>query len=60
MICPKCNKEFSKLPAMSRRDQSEICSLCAHKEALEDAVAAGAMTKESAEGILLTLMATRK
>jgi hypothetical protein len=55
MICPKCKKEFSEIPAMSRRDKSEICSLCGQKEALEDAIIAGLMNEEDANKILKTL-----
>ena len=36
MICPICGKEFSRPPAVSRRDGSSICSRCGTREALED------------------------
>lgn len=52
MKCPKCKREFSERPAVSRRDQSDICPLCGQKEALEDAVNAGAMSQLDAENIL--------
>ena len=55
MICPKCKKEFSDKPAMSRRDKSEICPLCGHREALEDAVNSGAITQEEADEIIEAL-----
>jgi hypothetical protein len=36
MICPKCKKEFTGYPALSRIDnKTEICSECGIKEALE-------------------------
>lgn len=38
MICPKCKKEFSEQPALSRADNSlKICTECATTEALENA-----------------------
>ncbi len=36
-ICPKCNKQYAEPPALSRIDNSEICSLCGTKEALDAA-----------------------
>lgn len=59
MICQKCKKEFSDKPAMSRRDNSEICPMCGHREALEDAVNSGAMTQEEADEIIEVLKQTR-
>ena len=36
MICPRCNKEFSDPPALSRRDnKTNICPICGVREALE-------------------------
>ena len=36
MICPKCKKEFSDPPAISRDDnKTEICPECGVKEAME-------------------------
>ena len=36
-ICPKCGKEYTNYPAISRRDnKTEICSDCGLAEALED------------------------
>lgn len=36
-ICPICNKEIGKYPAISRKDnETEICSNCGMLEALED------------------------
>lgn len=36
MICPKCNKEFYDIPAISREDnETKICPECGMKEALE-------------------------
>lgn len=35
--CPKCHKQYSGYPAISRRDnKTEICSKCGQIEALED------------------------
>lgn len=35
-ICPKCGKEYSEPPALSRADnQTKICPLCGTKEALD-------------------------
>ena len=50
--CPKCGKEFKEPPAKSRRDNSKICPLCGSKEALEDAVEFGAISREEAEEIV--------
>ena len=55
MICNKCGKDFAERPAKSRIDNSDICSLCGQKEALESAVKAGAMSEEVAIGILESL-----
>lgn len=49
MKCSKCGREFSERPAISRRNQTEICPLCGQQEALEDAVKAGAMSPEIAK-----------
>ena len=36
-VCPKCNKETTDYPALSRRDnKTDICSACGTLEALED------------------------
>lgn len=55
MICPKCKKEFTTPPALSRRDNNEICSLCGSKEAIEDALKAGMIDKDGAEAIIKEL-----
>ena len=36
-ICPICGEKYVDLPAISRRDGSEICDECGIREALEDA-----------------------
>lgn len=36
MKCPKCKREFSRLLAISRRDNSPICDECGMHEAFED------------------------
>jgi uncharacterized protein (DUF433 family) len=52
-ICPVCGRQFFETPAVSRRDlKQEICSVCAATEALEDAQAAGAISKGDANEIL--------
>ena len=41
-ICPKCKKEYSGYPAISRRDnRTEICSDCGVAEAFEDFIDKG-------------------
>ena len=51
-ICPVCGRQFFETPAVSRRDESmKICSVCAATEALEDAQAAGAISKGEAKEI---------
>lgn len=36
-ICPKCGREYTSHPAISRRDnKTEICPDCGVKEAMED------------------------
>lgn len=36
--CPICKQRYSEPPALSRRDnKTEICSVCATQEALEEA-----------------------
>ena len=53
MMCPKCNKEFTTSPALSRVDnKTYICSSCGTKEALDIAFNNGAMSKEDADNIL--------
>lgn len=54
-VCTKCGKEYSEAPGMSRIDSSPICSACCSREAVETAVAAGAMEQEQAEMILREL-----
>lgn len=52
-ICPVCERVFYEEPAISRRDPGlKICSVCATTEALEDAQAAGAISKGEANEIL--------
>ena len=52
-ICPICNRQYFEDPAISRRDPDlKICSVCATTEALEDAQAAGAISKGDANEIL--------
>lgn len=52
-ICPICNRQYFEEPAISRRDPGlKICSVCATTEALEDAQAAGAISKGEANEIL--------
>ena len=51
MICPICGKEFFRPPAVSRRDNSLICSRCGTREALEDL----GLDKEKIEGILTAI-----
>ncbi len=35
--CPRCHKEYTEYPALSRRDnKTNICSRCGQTEALED------------------------
>jgi len=52
-ICPKCNKPYSEPPALSRRDnKTYICSACGTREALEDAMNAGMVSKEYADEIV--------
>ena len=36
-ICPKCGREYSEPPAVSRRTGEDICPACGTDEALEDA-----------------------
>lgn len=36
-ICPKCHKQYTGYPAISRRDnKTEICPRCGQMEALEN------------------------
>lgn len=52
-ICPICNRQYFEDPAISRRDPGlKICSVCAMTEALEDAQAAGDISKGDANEIL--------
>lgn len=51
-ICPVCGRQFFGEPAISRRDENmKICSVCATTEALEDAQAAGAISRGEAKEI---------
>lgn len=49
-ICPKCGKEYAERSAISRIDNSEICSECGALEALN---AAGYSKEEKEEGMKL-------
>lgn len=50
-ICPKCGKEYSEPPVLSRVDnETEICPLCGTKEALD---AAGLIEGSSIRNALL-------
>lgn len=49
MKCTKCGKEFKEPPAISRIDKSNICSICAAKEAFDNAVGAGKFEAEDWE-----------
>lgn len=35
MKCPKCGKEYTGKPALSRIDGSKICSICGSIEAMD-------------------------
>lgn len=37
MNCPKCNKEYSDYPAISRLNSEKICPMCGTIEALDAA-----------------------
>lgn len=51
--CSTCGRQFFEEPAISRRDpEKRICSVCATAEALEDAQAAGAMSKGEADVVM--------
>lgn len=49
-ICPKCGKEYTEKPAISRIDNSEICPECWALEALD---AAGYSEEEKEKGMKL-------
>lgn len=49
-ICPKCGKEYTERPAISRLDNSEICPECGALEALD---AVGYSEEEKEEGMKL-------
>lgn len=51
MICPRCNKKFNAYPASSRIDNSDICPMCGHKEALQIAAEKGAISLKEVEEI---------
>ena len=36
-ICPICGKTYNEPPALSRRNNEDICPACGTEEALEDA-----------------------
>lgn len=59
-ICPKCGKEYSEAPGVSRIDNSSICRACSETEAIEVAVAVGAMTWDQAKKIMQELEGYRK
>lgn len=35
-ICPKCGRYYKGVPAISRRDNKQICPDCGTREAMED------------------------
>ena len=49
-ICPKCGKEYTERPAISRINNSEICPECGALEALD---MTGYSKEEKKEGIKL-------
>lgn len=57
-ICPRCGKEYSESPALSRVDnKTKICPLCGTKEALD---AAGLTEGSSVREAILTARARQK
>ena len=44
-ICPKCHKEYSAPPAVSRIDGTAICPTCGSREAM-DSIGIGAEEQE--------------
>ena len=60
MKCPKCGKGFTEKPAVSRINNDLICPLCGQKEALDDAIAAGAISEEDSKEILKVLKSINK
>lgn len=56
-ICPKCGKEYTERPAISRIDNSEICPECGALEALN---AAGYSEEEKEEGMKLVRESLKK
>ena len=58
--CMKCGKIYAEASGTSRVDGSEICRSCSEKEALEVAVAAGAITLEQMEQAIYVLSKIEK
>lgn len=56
-ICPKCGKEYTERPAISRMDNSEICPECGTLEALN---AVGYSEEEKEEGMKLVHESLKK
>lgn len=56
-ICPKCGKEYTERPAISRLDNSEICPECGALEALD---AVGYNEEEKEKGMKLVRESLKK
>jgi len=54
-MCSKYRKDYDKVPAKSRADNSEIYRSCSKKEVVEIAVSVGAIITKQAVAILETL-----
>lgn len=52
MICPRCGAGYTERPAMSRVNNVPICPMCGHREALDEAVGHGIMSRKEADDII--------
>lgn len=58
--CMKCGNEFNEAPGVSREGGISICRKCSEGEALDAAIAAGAITKEQAGVVQNELSASER
>lgn len=55
MLCPKCKKEYSEHPAISRINGEQICPMCGSEEAMDVAGWSESKKNDAAQILLYNL-----